>query len=152
MRRAQAVLDGIGARLFRIYPLGLMAMGYQKAGHSDLALEVISRALALVDTTGDCSWKAELHRIRGEIQWSLALSEQEAETSFRQAIEIAREKSERSLELRAATSLARLLHRRGERAEARQALESIHGWFTEGFDTKDLQVATALLSSRSDQG
>jgi transcriptional regulator with AAA-type ATPase domain/tetratricopeptide (TPR) repeat protein len=146
MRQAQAVLDGIGARLFRIYPLGLMAKGYQTAGQPQAGLEVITRALALVEATGDCSWEAELRRIHGEIVLAEGRGEEEAEASFRQAIEIARERSEKSLELRAAMSLARLRKRRGELADARRVLEPIYRWFTDGSDTKDLRDATALLA------
>jgi len=69
----------------------------------------------------------------------------EAEVCFRKAIEIAQKQQTKSLELRAATSLARLWLRQGKKAEARQMLAEIYNWFTEGFDTKDLQEAKALL-------
>jgi predicted ATPase len=72
-------------------------------------------------------------------------AEAEAEACFHEAIEIARRQQAKSLELRAATSLARLWRRQGKTAEARQMLAEIYGWFTEGFDTKDLQEAKALL-------
>ena len=69
----------------------------------------------------------------------------EAENSFRRAIEIARTQSARMWELRATTSLARLLDEQGKRAEARELLAQLYGWFTEGFDTADLKDAKALL-------
>jgi predicted ATPase len=76
-------------------------------------------------------------------------SETEAETCFQQAFDIARSRSAKLLELRAATSLARLWQQQGKKDEARQMLAEIYGWFTEGFDTKDLQEAKALLAELS---
>ncbi|MBI3757563.1 MAG: hypothetical protein HY267_06260, partial [Deltaproteobacteria bacterium] len=70
---------------------------------------------------------------------------EEAEECFFKALETARELSAKSFELRAATSLARLWQRRGKRTEARQLLAEVYGWFTEGFDTRDLQEAKVLL-------
>ncbi|MEW6300890.1 MAG: hypothetical protein AB1671_24690, partial [Thermodesulfobacteriota bacterium] len=69
----------------------------------------------------------------------------DAEACFMTAIDIARRQKAKSLELRATTSLARLLHRQGRNEEARQRLAQIYGWFTEGFDTADLQEAKVLL-------
>ena len=68
-----------------------------------------------------------------------------AAASFQQAIDITRKQEAKSWELRAATSLARLWQRQGKNAEARDLLAPVYGWFTEGFDTKDLQAAKALL-------
>ena len=73
----------------------------------------------------------------------------EGETCFRQALDIARGQQAKSLELRAATSLSRLWQRQGKRAEAHELLAPIYGWFTEGFDTADLQEAKALLEELS---
>ena len=73
----------------------------------------------------------------------------EAEGCFRQAINVARRQSAKSLELRAVTSLSRLLHQQGEKDEARQMLAEIYGWFTEGFDTADLKEAKVLLDELS---
>jgi predicted ATPase len=91
-------------------------------------------------------WEAELHRLRGELllQHSVA-SPEEAETCFQQALDVARRQEAKSLELRAAMSLARLWHQQGKRAEAKALLAPIYGWFTEGFDTADLQEAKALM-------
>ena len=71
----------------------------------------------------------------------------EAEACFHQALDIARHQQAKSLELRAAMSLARLWQRQGKRAEARELLAPVYGWFTEGFDTADLQEAKALLDA-----
>jgi predicted ATPase len=89
----------------------------------------------------------ELHRLEGDLL--LRRSEPDshaAERCFRRAIELARARAEKSLELRAATSLARLLAARGRRGDARNILAPVYGWFTEGFDTADLRDANALLT------
>lgn len=93
----------------------------------------------------DCYYDAELHRLRGELLLVTGATEAEAEICFQQAIEIARQQSAKSWELRATTSLARLWQRQGKKAEARQMLAEIYGWFTEGFDTANLKDAKALL-------
>jgi adenylate cyclase len=103
---------------------------------------------------GERYYEAELHRQRGELLLLHAAkshpaqdsSEQpEAETCFQRALDVARHQQAKSLELRAAMSLARLWQRQGKRVEARALLEEIYGWVTEGFDTADLQEAQALL-------
>jgi len=81
--------------------------------------------------------------------WGGAHPTEEAETCFLKAIEVARKQQAKSLELRAVTSLSRLWQRQGKKDEARQMLAEIYGWFTEGFDTKDLQEAKALLEELS---
>ncbi len=93
------------------------------------------------------SYQPEVHRVRGELlltQSPTAVAE--AEACFRAAIELARARQERSLELRAATSLARLLQRGGKRDEARAPLAAVYAGFTEGFETADLRQARALLA------
>jgi predicted ATPase len=100
----------------------------------------------LVDRTGECWYEAELHRLSGEFSLLRdSSSVSAAESSFRTAIEIARKQEAKSLELRATTSLARLLAKQGNRREARAMLAPLYGWFTEGFDTLDLKDAKALL-------
>ena len=91
-------------------------------------------------------WEAKLHRLKGEVLLKQAdADEQEAEASFRWALGIARFQEAKSLELRAAMSLSRLWQQQGKHAEAYDLLTPIYGWFTEGFDTPDLQDAKALL-------
>jgi hypothetical protein len=106
------------------------------------------RALGTLDSIPidlrDVIFAPEIRRIRGEVLWRQD-QRGEAERSFREAIAIARSRSERSLELRATTSLARLLAGQDRGGEARQMLAEIYGWFTEGFDTLDLRAARALL-------
>jgi len=88
----------------------------------------------------------EIHRVQGELLLACAPENPaDAETCFRQAIAIARRQSARSLELRAVLSLSRLYLRQGRKEEVRPMLAEIYGWFTEGFDTADLQEARALL-------
>jgi predicted ATPase len=122
----------------------------------------LAEALALLATSGMRWWEAELHRLRGELllQSSVQSPESsvvthhaarrmpraaEAEARFQQALDIAHRQQAKSLELRAAMSLSRLWHQQGRRAEAYELLAPIYGWFTEGFDTADLQEAKALL-------
>jgi predicted ATPase len=89
---------------------------------------------------------AELLRLRGELLLGQGASPAEAENAFRKALDIAHRQGARSLELRAATSLARLWAEQGRRAEARDLLAGVYGWFTEGFDTADLRAARELLA------
>ena len=104
----------------------------------------MSDALFRSEGSGERQFAAELHRIAGTALMAQGKSV-EAENSFRRAIEIARTQSARMWELRATTSLARLLDEQGKRAEARDLLAPLYGWFTEGFDTADLKDAKALL-------
>jgi adenylate cyclase len=103
----------------------------------------------VVDKSGERFYEAELYRLKGELTWrSNPESEsriKEAEACFHKAIEIARKRQAKSLELRAVMSLSRLWQQQGKTEEAQQMLAEIYGWFTEGFDTKDLQEAKALL-------
>ena len=107
---------------------------------------MLAEALTLVNHTGERNYEAELYRLKGELLLQQAAgSSDEVETCFRQALDIARKQQAKSLELRAAMSLSHLWQHQGKNAEARQLLTEIYGWFTEGFDTADLQEAKALL-------
>jgi predicted ATPase len=91
-------------------------------------------------------WEAEVSRLRGVLLLRQPLSQQEeAETWLQRALNVARRQEAKGLELRAAMSLSRLWQRQGKRAAARALLAPIYDWFTEGFDTADLQEAKALL-------
>jgi predicted ATPase len=130
----------------RIRDLCFLASGLGKAGQPYEALEVVEEGLASVAKTGEQIASPSLHRVKGELLLAQTPSDgAKAELCFRTAIEIARGQSARSPELRATTSLARLLAKQGRREEARQILAEIYGWFTEGFDTADLKGAKALL-------
>jgi predicted ATPase len=123
------------------YFLALLAEAYARIGQREEALTTLAEALAITEQTHEGFAEAELHRLKGE----LLLEPAEAEACFHQAIEIARRQKAKSFELRAVLSLSRLWQQQGKRAEARALLAEIYGWFTEGFDTADLQEARALL-------
>jgi predicted ATPase len=121
-----------------------LAERYGMAGEAEKGLSLLEEALDFVERTGERVWEAEVHRVKGELlQSSGRVSE--AETCFRQAMEVARRQEAKSWELRATLSLGRLLQKEGRSAEARSLLSEIYGWFTEGFDTPDLQDARAML-------
>jgi predicted ATPase len=93
---------------------------------------------------------SEVYQLKGELLLMLSSEHQaEAETCFRQALEAARRQQAKSLELQAAVSLSRLWQQQGKREETRELLAPVYGWFTEGFDTADLQEAEALLDEWS---
>jgi predicted ATPase len=109
-------------------------------------LSAVREAIAEVEETEARFYEAELYRLEGELRLaSEDAGERGAEAWFRKEIAIARAQQAKSWELRAVTSLARLLARQGKREEARSMLAPIYGWFTEGFDTADLKEAKALL-------
>src|SRR2546421_3145675 len=113
-------------------------------GQLEVRLTVLTEALTLADNTGERWYEAELHRLKGALLLQQSLDNQvEAESCFHHALEIARTQQAKSFELRAATSLARLWQQQGKREEARQVLAAVYNWFTEGFDTADLQDAKA---------
>ena len=130
--------------------LCFLASGLGKVGRAREGLEAVEEGLASVAKTGERIYGPPLHHVKGELLLSQNPSDAaEAEQCFRTAIEIARQQSARSEELRATTSLARLLAKQGRRDEARTMVSEIYGWFTEGFDTADLKDATALLGELS---
>src|SRR5262249_51747796 len=121
---------------------------YAQGGQIEEGLRVLAEALTVVHSSGERRLEAELHRLIGEFLLMQATpAEQQAETSFYCALEIARQQCAKSLELRTVMSLSRLWQQQGKRAEARQMLADLYGWFTEGFDTPDLQEAKALLEA-----
>ncbi len=125
--------------------VGLIS-SYLQAGLIDEALGVAVQPLARIEQTGACLSEAELYRLKGEtLLRGVAPVEAEAQACFERTITIAREQSARPWDLRAATSLARLLDKRDKRDEARPMLAEIYNWFTEGFDTRDLIDAKSLL-------
>ena len=143
-------LDAEQARLHTVlqpYSCMLLAGAYGEVGQLEDGLNAVSEELNRANRTDNRLWDAELNRVKGELL--LAADAPEAETCFRRAIEIAHHQGAKSLELRAVTSLSRLLHRQEKKDEARQMLAEIYGWFTEGFDTADLKEAKALLEELS---
>ncbi len=109
-------------------------------------MNVLAEALTVIDKSGMRFPEADIHRLKGELLLQLSTDDTaEAETCFHQALDVARTQQAKSLELRAATSLARLWQQQDKRQDARDLLTPLYGWFTEGFDTADLQEAKALL-------
>jgi len=146
MQQGLAAWRATGAEVFRPYGLALLAEASAKVGQREEGLTLLAEALAVTNDTGERRWEAELYRLKGELLLVHSAEQHaEAETCFRQALDIARHQQAKSWELRAAISLARLWQHQGKRATARQMLAEIYGWFTEGFDTADLQEARALL-------
>jgi class 3 adenylate cyclase/predicted ATPase len=130
--------------------LALLADAYRQERQVEEGLHILSEAIAHVDRTGERWPEAELYRLKGEfllVQTGKRCKEREAEECFRQALDIARRQQAKSLELRATMSLGRLWQQQGRSAEAHQILAEIYGWFTEGFETLDLQEAKALLEA-----
>lgn len=139
-----------GAALRHSYFLTLLAEAYGMAGQFTEALKTIDDAYQAVEKVGEQWWHAEVQRVRGELLLARSTGDtSEAETCFRKAVEIARSQGAKSLELRAATSMARPWIEAGRREEARETLAPVYGWFTEGFDTPDLLDAKALLDELS---
>ena len=136
---------GGGVRLS--YYLALLAEAYGEDRQPAGGLHVLTEAFTHQATTHERWMEAELSRLKGELLLQQSAEQQgEAEVSLQQALDVARCQQAKSLELRAAMSLARLWQRQGKRAEAHALLAPIYGWFTEGFDTADLQEARALLA------
>jgi len=136
----------IGDKLNRSYFLVLLAESCRKTSRVKDGLRALGEASAVADEQEVHFADAEIHRMKGELLLEQdSSSVTEARICFQQAIEVARQQSTKSLELRATTSLARLLALQDRRDEARTILAEIYSWFTEGFDTADLKDAKALL-------
>lgn len=146
LRAAITEFKAAGARLRLPYYLGLLAQVNTKAGQTTEGLVVIDEALAEARAHGEHWWDAELHRLRGELLLAHGAEVSDAEAALFRAVTIARGQQARSLELRATTSLARLWATRQRTDEARRMLGALYAWFTEGFETPDLQEARAMLA------
>jgi class 3 adenylate cyclase/predicted ATPase len=144
LRAGLAAYNAPGARFLNTYWLGLLGEAHLEAGQFAAALTALDRAAATAAATHESHYQAQIHRLKGVV---LAETGEAAEAAscLRRAIDVARSQQAKSLELRAATSLARLWADQGKRAQARDLLAPIYGWFTEGLDTADLKDAQALL-------
>jgi predicted ATPase len=157
MRYGLAAQRATGGQALVQLWLALQIEALIETGRFEEGWTALEEALAIRPKCGDRYWEAELYRLKGELLLaqakcnpdlqgrSRAEIEVEAEACYRQAIDTARELSAKSWELRAATGLARLWQRQSKHYEAHKMLSEIYGWFTEGFGTKDLQEAKALL-------
>jgi predicted ATPase len=139
-------LSATRAQVWLTHNLATLAEACATAGRIDEGLKAITDALKLLQQSGECFWEAEIYRVRGELLLKQNESNRdEAEASFKRAVHIARTQTAKSLELRATTSLARLLRDTGRRDDVRTMLAEVYNWFTEGLDTPDLRDAKALL-------
>jgi predicted ATPase len=137
-----------GAEIARPYWLMRIAEAYGVLGAPAAGLTVLTEALALVDTTGERLYESELYWCKGVLLLQQSSDNQaDAESCYHHALDIARNQQAKSFELRIATSLAKLWQQQGKRQEAFDLLAPVYGWFTEGFDTADLQDAQALLEA-----
>jgi predicted ATPase len=150
IRQGLEAYQATGAILERPYQLALLAEAYGRAGQAAEGLRLLEEACVAMDHMAVRFCEAEVSRLKGELLLRQSLpDEQAADVSFQQALDIARRQEAKALELRAAMSLARLWQHQGKRVEARELLAPVYGWFTEGFDTADLQEAQALLAELS---
>jgi predicted ATPase len=157
-------LEAKGSEVQRPYWLALLAEAYGTVRQYKAGCSVLAEALAVVDKTDERFYEAELYRLKGELTLQaeghslragvvtspstiLQPYVEEAEICFQQALALARRQQAKAWELRAAMSLAQLWQRHGKRAEAYELLVPVYGWFTEGFDTADLQEAKVLLEA-----
>jgi predicted ATPase len=163
----------MGVEVLRPYLLTLLAGVCGSSGQIEAGLGVLEEALVTAENHTERFNEADLHRLKGELllqqcgeagfasapsavhrghvagvgELGQSPLQLEAEACLQRALDIARHQQAKSLELRAATSLARLWQQQGKRDDARQLLAEVYGWFTEGFDTADLQEARALLEA-----
>ena len=143
-----SVFRSTGATIFIPMWSCHLAAAYADLGQFEDAQRCISEAMVAVQATKETLFEAELCRIAGEITlMSPQADVTGAEANFERALAVARSQQAKSWELRAATSMARLLRDQGKHEEARELLAPVYGWFTEGFDTLDLKEAKALLDA-----
>jgi predicted ATPase len=148
MHQGLAALRTTGTGLLLAEFLALLVEAYGQIGQAKEGLRLLDEALVPVDASGERFYAAEVYRLKGELLLRQTVPEASAaEACFQQALAVARRQQAKSWELRAAMSLSRLWQHQGKRAAARELLAPIYGWFTEGFDTADLQEAKALLAA-----
>jgi predicted ATPase/DNA-binding SARP family transcriptional activator len=146
IREGMSALRATGAELRWSYYLSLLAEPSRAAASRGSGLALLDEALRTAEASGERWRSAELHRLRGELLLESGEDERAAELSLRRARDVARQQEAKMLELRAASSLSRLLRRRGGAREAAQMLGETYAWFTEGFDTAELTCAAALMA------
>jgi predicted ATPase len=148
IRQGMPAVLATGQELARPLCLVLLAEAAGHAGQINEGLRLLAEALMALEASGRGDLLAEAYRLQGEFLLRQAVPDAaQAEACFQQALALARRQQAKSWELRAALSLGRLWQRQSKRAEAYDLLAPIYGWFTEGFDTADLQDARALLDA-----
>ncbi len=150
MHEGQDALRSTGSEWLRPYLLYLLADACDEAGRFDTGLSALEEALGVTNQNENRTLEAEIHRLKGELLLRRDDSNfEKAQRCFQRAIDVARAQSAKSWELRATTSVARLLAKQGRSDDALAILAAIYNWFTEGFDTADLKEAKALLEELS---
>jgi predicted ATPase len=143
-------LESLGVEILKPWFLAKLGEAYEIASRPEEGLRYIDQGLDLVETTEQYFGATELYRLRGHLSLlASATHHTEAEADFYHALDMARQQQAKSLELRAAMSLARLWQQQGKRQEAHDLLAPVYNWFTEGFDTADLRDAKSLLDELS---
>ena len=141
-----AAYRSTGATIYVPLYLSYLTRAYTDVGQFDEARRCFGEAITTLEATKEKVWEAEVHRVAGEVALQAPAPDAvEAETHFDRALSIARQQQAKSWELRAAMSMARLWRDQGKKQQARELLAPVYGWFTEGFDTRDLKEAKALL-------
>jgi predicted ATPase len=148
MATAISEMERVGSGVLTLF-LSILVEGYRMAGELSEAESALERAFERAHTGDERFWYAELLRQKGQLLALRRSPAAEVEAGYQSALEVARQQSAKSLELRAAISLARLWQQQGRRAEARELLAGVYDWFTEGFDTADLFDARTLLAELS---
>jgi predicted ATPase len=148
IRQGLSAYRATGAALGVPYLCTVLADVSAHLGHTEEGLQALAEAHALVEQHEERWWEAELYRLRGVLLLrQTETPQEEAEACFQRALDVTRRQEAKSLELRATMSLARLWQEQDKRAEAYELLAPVYRWFTEGFDTADLQEARALLDA-----
>ena len=139
-----AAIDAGPLKAFRALFKAVLVEVHLDSGENNAGIAAATNAMQAVETDHEVFWQAEILRLRGELLL-VSRDPSAAERSFEQALDASRRQSAKSLELRAAMSMARLWRDQGRVQQARELLAPVYGWFTEGFDTRDLKEAKALL-------
>ena len=145
MQEALTAHLATGAMLREPYYRCLLAEAYVDLGEVGDALRLLAEAKAAIDLRTERWWEAEVHRLAGEVLLRQDANRVAAEQCFQEALGVASRQQAKSLELRAASSLARLWRNQGKRSEARELLSPVYDWFNEGLNTPDLQEVGALV-------
>jgi predicted ATPase len=145
MKQGMADFRAMRTGLREPFYLALLGEAYAKQGNSQTGLQLFAQALAAAERSGERCYEAEIWRLRGELTKLQGEATDAVEACYTQALATARQQEAKSLQLRAAASLAQLWHEQGNHPEAHCVLSETYAWFSEGFDTADLQEAKALL-------
>jgi predicted ATPase len=148
IQQGLAAVQETGPKVYHPYWLSLLAEAYGQAAQPEAGLTALAEACILAETTEERWWEAEVYRLKGVLLRQLSCPDVgQMDACFQRALHVAGRQQAKALELRAAVSCGQLWLAQGQRDAARELLAPIYGWFTEGFDTADLQEARALLEA-----